>query len=48
MNLTDMNQNLSEIPIQQDEELTLRDLVFRLREYAAEIRRCWLTVESTI
>ena len=39
-----MNQNLSEIPIQQDEELTLRDLVFRLREYAAEIRRCWLTV----
>ena len=39
-----MNPNLPEISTPQDEELTLRDLLSRLREYAAEIRRCWLTV----
>lgn len=36
-----MNPNLPELPAQHNEELTLRDLVARLREYAAEMRRCW-------
>ncbi len=39
-----MNQNLPEIHEPPDEELTLRDLFVRVREYAAEIRRSWGTM----